>query len=242
MLRTLSEYFENAVIETLGFDIETIFDSPELAKPIREVYVDPKGNVARRYSYSAENPDTPGFTRLFVNGMPVDSLPEAVVSNFVLDPAPIKSVFLTDPLIKGDSNLKLTLGFNTVSKTMTIDAAIPGVSEDRVKVSFIKNYLNIHIDEDASVTETTRYLLTEFSDTGLELNKSIFIDTTKFSIEKLRYWVQDGMLRIAIPKKQVAEACLVFKPVKKSTPGKATKRKLEETSSENIISRHELLS
>lgn len=94
--------------------------------------------------------------------------------------------------------------------SLIINVALAGKKKEDIDVSFEDNYLTIEVGklpqeetEDKKAEDTPVYEIGWIQRGFREYDyakQSIFIDTTKFDIEKLEMKMEDGMLDIAIPK------------------------------------------
>lgn len=234
--RTLSEFFDDVIEESLGRDYKHIFDPQESLSVKKEVYTDPRGTVATRFTYFDESGN---FVKQkdFINGKPVSAIPASIVEE--LEEVPLEAVLsenggalkvLPEPLCKGDNYPKYNLSFSKTAG-MKIRFDTTGISADRIQLSYGGDYLHIHISAVAedSNEEDEIYLVKAIDNPNREYKRSIYIDTSKYSIKDLSYSIENGLVTVIIPYNDKEENLMVFKPTK----GTNTKQKQRLVESDN---------
>lgn len=233
--RTLSEFFDDVIEESLGRDYKHIFDPQESLSVKKEVYTDPRGTVAARFTYFDESGN---FVKQkdFINGKPVSAIPASIVEE--LEEVPLEAVLSTnntletlpEPLCKGDNYPRYNLSFSKIAG-MKIRFDTTGISADRIQLSYGGDYLHIHISAvmEPSNEEDEVYLVKAIDNPDREYKRSIYIDTSKYSIKDLSYSIENGLVTVVIPYNDKEENLMVFKPTK----GTNTKQKQRLVESDN---------
>lgn len=233
--RTLSEFFDDVIEENLGRDYKHIFDPQESLSVKKEVYTDPRGTVASRLTYFDESGNVVK-QKDFINGKPVSTIPASIVDE--LEEVPLEAVVsmskipdvLPEPLCKGDNYPRYNLSFSKTAG-MKIRFDTTGVSADRIQLSYGGDYLHIHISAvmEPSNEEDEVYLVKAIDNPDREYKRSIYIDTSKYSIKDLSYSIENGLVTVVIPYNDKKENLMVFKPTKSTN----TKQKQRLVESEN---------
>lgn len=232
--RTLSEYFDDVIKDNLGRDFDHIFDTAPKSRTVKkESYTDPRGTVASRLTYLDEE-GNPIKVVNYINNKVVNALPGSIVDSLEevdLKEASGESVLetLPSPLCKGDNYPRYNLSFPK-GEGMKIVFDTAGIDADRIQISYGGDYLNIHIaaaEVDASTPEV--FLVKAIDSPHQEYKRSLYIDTTKFSIKDLKYTIDCGLVTIIIPNNDKEENLMVFTPAKTK---QRTKQRLVETKTE----------
>ena len=233
--RTLSEFFDDVIEENLGRDPERIFDAPKNLTVKKESYTDPRGTVAARLTYYDETGKIVSVKN-FINNKVVASIPPTIVD--ALEEVPFESnsintaaalYTLPPPLVKGDSYPNFNLSFvQDVGMKIVFDVA--GIDDDRVQITFGGDYLNIHIAaEPENPAPVEVFLVKSIDNPSQEYKRSLYIDTSKYSIKDLKYSIKNGEVQIIIPYNDKEENLMVFKPTGRTTQ-KSKQRLVEKTS------------
>jgi HSP20 family molecular chaperone IbpA len=229
--RTLSEFFDDVIADNLGRDPEHIFDAPNLTIK-KESYTDPRGTVAARLTYFDETGKVVSVKN-FINNKAVATIPPAIVD--ALEEVPVSKneasalSTLPPPLVKGDNYPNFNLSFvQDVGMKIVFDVA--GIDDDRVQITFGGDYLNINIAaEPENPAPVEVFLVKAIDNPSQEYKRSIYIDTSKYSIKALKYSIQNGEVQIIIPNNDKKENLMVFKPTGRTTQ-KSKQRLVEKTS------------
>lgn len=230
--RTLSEFFDDVIADNLGRDPEHIFDAPRNLTIKKESYTDPRGTVAARLTYFDETGKVVSVKN-FINNKVVTTIPPAIVD--ALEEVPVSEneasalSTLPPPLVKGDSYPNFNLSFvQDVGMKIVFDVA--GIDDDRVQITFGGDYLNIHIAaEPENPAPVEVFLVKSIDNPSQEYKRSLYIDTSKYSIKDLKYSIKNGEVQIIIPYNDKEENLLVFKPTGRTTQ-KSKQRLVEKTS------------
>ena len=230
--RTLSEFFDDVIADNLGRDPEHIFDAPRNLTVKKESYTDPRGTVAARLTYFDDTGKVVSVKN-FINNKVVNTIPPAIVD--ALEEVPVSEneasalSTLPPPLVKGDSYPNFNLSFvQDVGMKIVFDVA--GIDDDRVQITFGGDYLNIHIAaEPENPAPIEVFLVKSIDNPSQEYKRSIYIDTSKYSIKDLQYSIKNGEVQIIIPYNDKKENLMVFKPTGRTTQ-KSKQRLVEKTS------------
>lgn len=230
--RTLSEFFDDVIADNLGRDPEHIFDAPRNLTVKKESYTDPRGTVAARLTYFDETGKIVSVKN-FINNKVVTTIPPAIVD--ALEEVPVSEneasalSTLPPPLVKGDSYPNFNLSFvQDVGMKIVFDVA--GIDDDRVQITFGGDYLNIHIAaEPENPAPVEVFLVKSIDNPSQEYKRSLYIDTSKYSIKDLKYSIKNGEVQIIIPYNDKEENLMVFKPTGRTTQ-KSKQRLVEKTS------------
>lgn len=230
--RTLSEFFDDVIEDSLGRDPEHIFDVPKHLKVKKESYTDPRGTVAARLTYFDETGKVVSVKN-FINNKVVTSIPPAIVDALeevsVSENEASALSTLPSPLVKGDSYPNFNLSF-VQDAGMKIVFDVAGIDDDRVQITFGGDYLNIHIAaEPENPAPVEVFLVKSIDNPSQEYKRSIYIDTSKYSIKDLQYSIKNGEVQIIIPYNDKKENLMVFKPTGRTTQ-KSKQRLVEKTS------------
>lgn len=230
--RTLSEFFDDVITDNLGRDPEHIFDAPRNLTVKKESYTDPRGTVAARLTYFDETGKVVSVKN-FINNKVVTSIPPAIVDALeevaVSENEASALSTLPPPLVKGDSYPNFNLSFvQDVGMKIVFDVA--GIDDDRVQITFGGDYLNIHIAaEPENPAPVEVFLVKSIDNPSQEYKRSLYIDTSKYSIKDLKYSIKNGEVQIIIPYNDKEENLMVFKPTGRTTQ-KSKQRLVEKTS------------
>lgn len=230
--RTLSEFFDDVIADNLGRDPEHIFDAPRNLTVKKESYTDPRGTVAARLTYFDETGKIVSVKN-FINNKVVTTIPPAIVD--ALEEVPVSEneasalSTLPPPLVKGDNYPNFNLSFvQDVGMKIVFDVA--GIDDDRVQITFGGDYLNIHIAaEPENPAPVEVFLVKSIDNPSQEYKRSLYIDTSKYSIKDLKYSIKNGEVQIIIPYNDKEENLMVFKPTGRTTQ-KSKQRLVEKTS------------
>lgn len=230
--RTLSEFFDDVIADNLGRDPEHIFDAPRNLTVKKESYTDPRGTVAARLTYFDETGKVVSVKN-FINNKVVTSIPPAIVDALeevaVSENEASALSTLPPPLVKGDNYPNFNLSFvQDVGMKIVFDVA--GIDDDRVQITFGGDYLNIHIAaEPENPAPVEVFLVKSIDNPSQEYKRSLYIDTSKYSIKDLKYSIKNGEVQIIIPYNDKEENLMVFKPTGRTTQ-KSKQRLVEKTS------------
>lgn len=203
--KTLSSYFDDTIDRLFGLPIKDIFSATETIS--RKSYTDPNGTNA---TYIMTEKDGEREEHFYIDGNEVEYLPDNIrrkmksvpkFKNFIQPISPVNR--LPSPLIKGSDFPALDM-FLTEEGNLEIVSAIAGIEPERIGISFDNDYLKIKIVEasDDVVPSTVRKacLVKGIKSVDTSCYKEIFIDPNKFDAEGLQYKIEDGLLKINIPK------------------------------------------
>lgn len=233
-LKTLSEFFEETVESVTGFSLEAIDEKKgQIAQLTSHVeqrsYTDSRGTEA--VVITTTFPSGKKEVKYSINGKRVSNLPDDIIQSMHLDfeedrsmGEPLKA--LPHPLVNGTDFPRLDV-YLVPGEDLRIDADVPGIDPERITISFAKEYLGIHIDGAPTNPDPGVYLSKVLDDSSGEYSKEIYVDTSKFDIKNLEYMTKNGRLYIRVPRSDVADNRIVFKPRNTSKP-KSTRRKLGE--------------
>lgn len=221
--KTLSSYFDDTIDRLFGIPFKDIFSSTNIVS--RRSYTDPEGNtVTCILSDSAGDQDE----RYYINGEEVESLPSHVIRR--LKDLPVTSTCLQpmspvnrlpSPLVKGSDFPAIDM-YLTADGGLEIISAIAGIDPDRVELTFDNDYLKLKIVKKEEVVDEKTVVNRACLVRGIktidgDCYKDIFIDPNKYDVEGLDYKIQDGLLKIYIPKSKNIRS-FTFKKAESSKP------------------------
>lgn len=230
--RTLSEFFDDVIEDTLGRSYDHIFEAPKNMTVKKESYTDPRGTVAARLTYFDETGKIVSVKN-FINNKAVAAIPSSVED--ALEEVPISEneatalSTLPAPLVKGSTYPNFNLSFiHGLGMKIVFDVA--GIDADRIQISYGGDYLNIHISAaDPQPAPVEVFLVKAIDNPDQEYKRSIYIDTSKYSIKDLKYRIENGEVQIIIPNNDKEENLLIFKPTGR-TNQKSKQRNVEKVS------------